>query len=323
MQLFDNFNEMNNCQNHDNLNDPYMFGKSIASIEINESFDEDSKINILKNTFGEKENSLFPFFTTGLDTIFFHDCINNDNQFNNDLNKEKNPQDKSNQNFDNINNNHNNNDHNNNNHNNNVNLVNAKDNENIKFITTAKKVLGRKRKEDKSKPSKHTKKSNDNGSKRFIIQCMESIDQSINSKIEPYNYKLYKPSLTNNLPQKVNEKKIFLEKKIVEYYENYAQPRHCLEENKNIYKIHNHNVIKELKSLNDIKINGMLNSSFIDNFKCFLNDIKINEDFKTLKDYFNDVDDEDNYYSKEEKNKIKNYCEKLISNGITPRNRNK
>ena len=81
----------------------------------------------------------------------------------------------------------------------------------VVFKTELKQKLGRKKKGDHSL-SKHNKFSNDDGSKRFMVQCIRSINDSINSETQLYEsykneFKLYKPNLCNNLPHKVTEKK--------------------------------------------------------------------------------------------------------------------
>ena len=201
----------------------------------------------------------------------------------------------------------------------------------VVFKTELKEKLGRKKKGDHSL-RKHNKFSNDDGSKRFMIQCIRSINDYINSEIQLYEsykneFKLYKPNLCNNLPHKAIEKKIIFDKPLREFYENFVQPKNCLNANKDIYRNNNRKIINKLYKLNINKINAMFDTSFSDYFKAFLNDeitingyLKLNEKFKTLSECFNNSEDMDDYYTTEQKNKIKNYSLKLINGEIKARN---
>lgn len=191
--------------------------------------------------------------------------------------------------------------------------------------------LGRKKKNDTSMSS-HTRKSKDNGSKRFMTKCMELINDCFNSEIQRIGlnskgFKLYKPSIIKFLPLKAYQKPNYFRKTIEYYYENYALPKNA--KNKDMYIIHNKNLIFAVKAINDNKLNIMLNTSFEDYFVAFLNDDKIinhryiilNNSFKTLKDCFNNINDEYNYYTEEEKACIKDYCMRLINGEIKTKNR--
>ena len=204
---------------------------------------------------------------------------------------------------------------------------NQKEKENItkKFIIK-KTLLGRKRKEDKNSKRKRTEKDNDNASKKFINKCIESINNCINDKISLNKDKigLYKPNLKKYLPSKAKDKKEFFQKEIRNLYE-FATIKRCKKENKNNYIKHNKSLMEKLK---DEKINKMLNTSFKDYFIAFLNDEKIineeiilNQHFKTLNECFNNIEGKDGYYTEEEKNRIKEYCIKLVNGGIASRNR--
>ena len=203
----------------------------------------------------------------------------------------------------------------------------------VVFKTELKQKLGRKKKGEHSL-SKHNKFSNDNGSKRFMIQCIRSITDSINSETELYEsnkneFKLYKPNLCNNLPHKATEKKIIFDKPLREFFENFVQPKNCLKVNKDRYRNYNRIIIRKLIKLNVGKINAMFDTPFSIFFKAFLNDEKningyliLNEKFKTLSECFNDPKDMDNYYNTEQKYKIKIYSLKLLNGEIKSRNIN-
>ena len=203
----------------------------------------------------------------------------------------------------------------------------------VVFKTELKQKLGRKKKGDHSL-SKHNKFSNDDGSKRFMVQCIRSINDSINSETQLYEsykneFKLYKPNLCNNLPHKVTEKKIIFDKPLREFFENFVQPKNCLKVNKDSYRNYNRKIIRKLIKLNVGKINAMFDTPFSIFFKAFLNDEKIingylilNEKFKTLSECFNDPKDMDNYYNTEQKYKIKIYSLKLLNGEIKSRNIN-
>ena len=203
----------------------------------------------------------------------------------------------------------------------------------VVFKTELKQKLGRKKKGDHSL-SKHNKFSNDDGSKRFMVQCIRSINDSINSETQLYEsykneFKLYKPNLCNNLPHKVTEKKIIFDKPLREFFENFVQPKNCLKVNKDSYRNYNRKIIRKLIKLNVGKINAMFDTPFSIFFKAFLNNEKIingylilNEKFKTLSECFNNPKDMYNYYNTEQKNKIKIYSLKLLNGEIKPRNIN-
>ena len=200
------------------------------------------------------------------------------------------------------------------------------------------KKLGRKKKDENNSTCKHTNKSNDNGSNKFINKCIESLDNCINLEINPdyipnnknndIQLKLNKPTLKKHIPQKVDEKANFFKNEIKTYYEKYIDLKNC--KNRNSYKIHNKILIEKLEASNDVykKVNTMLKISFKDYLEAFLKDEKIisdnivlNKNFKTLKDCFNNIQDKGGYYSQEKKNEIKNYTLNLINGKIKARNR--
>ena len=189
------------------------------------------------------------------------------------------------------------------------------------FQVKPQKSLGRKRKDDLTSDKKHTNKSYDNASKKFMTQGMISVCDFFNSKIYPHG-KLKKPNIIQFLPSKVDQIKIYLEQNIRIFFENYSEPKHSL--NKDSYRVHNKNLLQQLDELDIDDINLMLDASFVDYFLSFLYDDKIvngniflNKHFKTFKECFND------YYNEEEKNNIKEYCIRLINGEIKPRNATK
>ena len=155
---------------------------------------------------------------------------------------------------------------------------------------------------------------------------MESSHNYINSEIKYYGqnpdeFNLHKPNVIKYLPSKAKDKPDYFKKNMKYFYENYSEPKNA--KDKEMYRIANHNILKKLEEFNDNKISKIFDTSFEDYFYAFLNDEKIingniilNGHFKTLKDCFNNINDEDNYYTEEEKNRIKEYCVKLINGEI-------
>ena len=202
---------------------------------------------------------------------------------------------------------------------------------NKKFkIDKGQNPLGRKRNGNKEE-CKHTKYDKDNGSNKLTIQCMKITTDYINNFIEKFNIgKLYNPNLTNNLTLNVVEKKAFLENKIKSYYEKYSKPKHCLKENKDNYINNNREIIEKLYKMKDRNIKLIFEIPFCLYLRAFLNDEKIinyenenlelNEDFKTLKDCFNEGKD---LYTIEQKAQYKTYIEKLMNGQISPRKKRK
>ena len=168
-------------------------------------------------------------------------------------------------------------------------------------IDKGQNSLGHKKKGNKEE-CKHTKYDNDNASNKLIIQCMKITTDYINNFIEEFDVgKLYNPNLTNNLALNVVEKKAFLENKIKIYYEKYSKPQHCSKENKDNYINNNREIIEKLYKKKERNIKLIFEIPFCLYLKVFLNDEKIinyenenlelNEDFKTLKDCFNEGKD--------------------------------
>ena len=190
--------------------------------------------------------------------------------------------------------------------------------------------LGRKPKDNKEE-GLHTKYSKDNGSNKLIIQCMKNTTDYINNKIENFKIgKLYNPNLTKKLTLNVVDKKAFLEKEIKIYYEKHSKARHCLKENKDNYINNNREIIEKLYKMKDRNIKLIFEIPFCLYLRAFLNDekninyenenLELNEDFKTLKECFNEGKD---YYTLEQKAKYKIYIEQLINGQISPRKKRK
>ena len=190
--------------------------------------------------------------------------------------------------------------------------------------------LGRKPKDNKEE-GLHTKYSKDNGSNKLIIQCMKNTTDCINIIIEKFKIgKLYNPNLTKKLTLNVVDKKAFLEKEIKIYYEQHSKARHCLKENKDNYINNNREIIEKLYKMKDRNIILIFEIPFCLYLRAFLNDekninyenenLELNEDFKTLKECFNEGKD---YYTLEQKAQYKAYIEQLINGQISPRKKRK
>ena len=203
-------------------------------------------------------------------------------------------------------------------------------NKKVKEEIKQKKNLGRKNKYDKEE-GLHTKYSKDNGSNKLIIHCMKIVTNYINNIIEKFNIgKLFNPNLTNKLTLNVVDKKAFLENKIKIYYEEHSKAKHCLEENKDNYINNNREIIEKLYKMKDRNIILIFEIPFCLYLRAFLNDekninyenenLELNEDFKTLKECFNEGKD---YYTLEQKAKYKIYIEQLINGQISPRKKRK
>ena len=197
-------------------------------------------------------------------------------------------------------------------------------------IDKGQNSLGHKKKGNKEE-CKHTKYDNDNASNKLIIQCMKITTDYINNFIEEFDVgKLYNPNLTNNLALNVVEKKAFLENKIKIYYEKYSKAKHCSKENKDNYINNNREIIEKLYKKKERNIKLIFEIPFCLYLRAFLNDekninyenenLELNEDFKTLKDCFNEGKD---YYTIEQKAQYKTYIEKLMNGQIYPRKRRK
>ena len=218
---------------------------------------------------------------------------------------------------------------NNSNSENNDNSINHNDETKIKFKTEKKSNLGRKLKNDKTSERNHTRLTNDNASKKFIKAGGNSYHNYIKSTIKPYlknsdEFKLHKPNFIKYLPSKAKEKPEYFKKSMKFFYENYSEPKNA--KDKDMYRIANHNILKKLDEFNDNKLSRLITPSFEECFLAFLNDEKIINDnlilnghFKTLKDCFNNIEDESDYYTEEEKERIKEYCTKLIIGEIKGR----
>jgi hypothetical protein len=210
-----------------------------------------------------------------------------------------------------------------------LNELNNRHRNNNKF-KVKQKHLGRKSKDNKEE-GLHTKYSKDNGANKLIIQCMKNTTDCINSIIENFKIgKLYNPNLTKNLTLNVVDKKAFLEKEIKIYYEEHSKARHCLKENKDNYINNNREIIKKLYEMKERNIILIFEIPFYLYLRAFLNDekniiyenenLELNEDFKTLKECFNEGKD---YYTLEQKAQYKAYIEQLINGQISPRKKKK
>ena len=300
--IYDSGNKLENIDEFSNLNN-----NSINNFIKQHPFNDnnpDSQINYDENNNNEEQQNIF----------------NNDGNNNNDEHK--------------LNNNINNNNMNINeeeledqiydNNDNNINRVcygitEAKP-KNKKRKLNYKKIPGRRR-YGEQRIVNHTKTSNDNGFNKVVIRGVKNTHKLVKkvilyvvkSKHKKIKKKLNMPTLTKFLKNDISAKADLLKEPLLNFYQNYSHPRR--KGDKNNSEIINNLIKFEENENKGNKLSILFSIPFNVFLEAFLGDgkIKIEEQIfeldETLQESFNDEKD---FYSKDNKNNIKNYIEEVM-----------